>query len=357
MKGRLIIAKFNGKCRQCGKATHKGDYVYFAKHFGVRCDACGPHPADEQPLPPKKGSKRYQRQMGSEPAPSQSEPPTERADLDCDGIHRLQFGSIGEAVRDALSDYAQNDTARERIAETFNSAVSGHSEWGNYFTKDRLLAELNNPSQELLSAVDRMREHLMGEIAMPATPRRKIRRGLDDGDELDADRWLRRDPAAWEKTVREPTAKRNVTIGCNLSVSCSRKPHELLYRGAAALALADILTQQGYNVRILAFKVASDPTSHCRKVVSRYELKDSSMPLDMSAVAFAMCEIAFVRIVAVCGTMRHLPGRPNVGWGSPCSLPSADRRDVDFLIEQDVLSEERAVEWLKAQLAGQAVQN
>jgi hypothetical protein len=353
MRSRLIPARFNGKCRQCGRVVAKGEPVFFAKHYGVRCVSCGTHTADDAPLPSKRSEKGRYGRRPAEPQPA-AEPPMTVPNAGRlaawrgeDGIHRYEFKSVREAVEDALQDYAQNDTNRKRIRASQEQALSGEASWGNYFTKERLLAEVFNPSAELRSAIDRMRERLVDGVELPTAARRRVRRGLDYGDEIDADRWLVREPNCWERTVREPQPRRTVTIGCNVVVSGGHKPEQLLYRGAAALALADLLTRQGCNVQIVMFKCASEPTSHVSQSVFRYELKAPDMPLDLSAIAFAMCEIAFCRTVAVCGGYRHLPGVLKSGFGTPSDVPAADREGVDYLIDRDVLSEEAATEWLR----------
>jgi hypothetical protein len=138
-----------------------------------------------------------------------------------------------------------------------------------------------------------------------------------------------------------------VTIGCNLSVNCHIKPEQLLYRGAAALALADILTSRGFNVEIVCFDSRRDCSDVVERSVVRYVVKDHLMPLDVNAVAFAMCEIAWFRIVGAYGACRHFPGKVTDYLGSAASLPEADRKSVDFAIDADCLSREAAESWLK----------
>ena len=77
------------------------------------------------------------------------------------------------------------------------------------------------------------------------------------------------------------------------------------------------------------------------------------MPLDVSAVAFAMCEIAFSRIVGVCGEARHWPGVLRSGFGHPAQVPPADREGIDYLIDADCLSRESAEQWLRSQLGSE----
>jgi len=273
---------------------------------------------------------------------------------DADGVARWEFGSVGEAVIDALADYAQTDSSRELIRERFAIHTSGSGDrWANYYTREKLLAAIANPPTELVDAVDQMRAELTAELAPPATPRRRVRHGQEFGDELDSDRWLVRDLAPWDRNVREMQPKRTVTIGVNLTVSAGQRAEELLYRGAAAVALADILTQRGVNVGIVAFWSISDMSRQCPKVVGRYVVKRPDMPLDLGSVTTALSEIAFARLVALYGLARHVPGRLHEGLGMCEDLPKQDRQGLDYFIEKSVTGRDAAANWLRRAMASQ----
>ena len=264
-----------------------------------------------------------------------------------DGVWRYEFGSVGEATVDALADFAQNEENRKALTENMDDSLSGHRRWANHFTRAKFLKELSEPSKSLLAAVDEMRESMVEEFSPPTTARRKMRRNQEFGEELDPDRYLAKSITPWDRSVREQRPTRNVTIGINLSVNAGADADDLLYRGAAALALADMMTSQGFNVGIVAFESCEDVTSQVSKAVVRYTLKDSTMPLDISAVAFAMCEIAWVRIVGVIGEMRHFPGTISAGYGRAVRLPAAEKKSCDFVIEKNVMGKEDAQQWLK----------
>jgi len=347
MTPRLIPARFKGKCRICGKAVAPGTAVWFAKHYGVRCEACGPHTAADAPLPSKKGNKKYPPAAVPELPPGQQPMTGEKAaQVDADGIHRYEFGSVTEAVQTALTDFAQSDHNAEFLRNRMGQALSGKDPWANRFTRDRFLSELVSPKSSLFEAVDKMRARLVESVELPSRPRRRIRHGQDTGEDIDIDRWLARDPYCWDRNVREQQPSRNVTIGCNLSVNAAARSADLLYRGAAALALADILTQQGVNVEIVCFDSVRGPTDVVRQGVIRYVVKAGTMPLDIAAVAFAMCEIAFFRVIGAVGGSKHWPGKINEGLGSAAQLPAADRRTCDYVIDSNVLGELAAVKWL-----------
>jgi hypothetical protein len=273
---------------------------------------------------------------------------------DADGIARYEFGSVGEAVIDAMADYAQNDHNRELIRERISiHTAGGGDDWANYYNREKMLAAIANPPSALVEAVDAMRAELTAELAPPTTARRRVRHGQEFGDELDSDRWLVRDLAPWDRNVREMQPKRTVTIGVNLSVSAAQTAEELIYRGAAAVALADIITARGVNVGIVAFWTIEDMSTHCRKVVGKYVVKSPDMPLDLGAVTTALSEIAFARLVGLYGLARLIPGKLAQGLGCVAKLPAQDRRELDYFVDERITSREMAAGWLRKAMAKQ----
>ena len=192
-----------------------------------------------------------------------------------------------------------------------------------------------------------MRRQLMEEVAPPQSTRRKVRRNQDWGDELDAESVLVRSLNPWDRMTRENQPRRSVTIGVNLTVHCGQKPYELLWRGAAAAALADILTQRGINVEIVAFWTIEQMSSRCGKVVGRYIIKSADMPMDIGSVSVAIAEIAYARLVALYGLARHVPGVVKKSLGYCSALPEADRAGIDYYVDEKVTRREVAEEWLR----------
>lgn len=269
--------------------------------------------------------------------------PVER---DSDGIDRITFDSIGAAIRDSMADYAQNEGNLAFIRANLAAHFSGTDPWAHYFTKQTLLDVIANPPAELLAAVEKMRDQLRDEVAPPVTTRRHVRRNQDWGDELTPESVLVRSLSPWERMSRETEAKRSVTIGVNVSVSCMRKPHELLWRGAAAAALADILTQRGFNVEIIAYWSITAMSTGSKHVVAKYLVKRPDMPLDIGTVSVALAEIAFARLVALYGLARHMEGTLDDCLGHPEMLPQRDRLGIDYLADSDILCEGAAVNWI-----------
>lgn len=272
---------------------------------------------------------------------------------DIDGIDRITFGSVGEAVIDSMADYAQGEGNRADIASRLSAHMSGKDAWANFYTKARLLDTIANPPRPLMEAVEEMRRQLVNEISPPVCTRRRVRRNQDFGDELTPESVLVRSLTPWERMTRETQPRRSVTIGVNLTVSCRQRAEELLWRGAAAAALADILTQRGINVEIVAFWTIGHMSSGSRMVVSRYIVKRPDMPLDLGAVSVALAEIAYARLVALYGLARHMPGTLDDGMGCCEELPVQDRAGIDYLAATNITNRTAAESWLRASASRQ----
>ena len=305
-----------------------------------------------------KGGSAQQSQQQSQPRPRRHAQPQARTSTtaavkDADGIHRVSFDSVGEAVVDSMADYAQNDSNRTFIAGRLAGHMSGNDAWANYFTKSKLLATIAHPPKHLLDAVEEMRQQLMDDVCPPVCSRRRVVRNQDYGDELTPESVLVRSLTPWERMSRETQPRRSVTIGVNLTVHAGQRAEHLLWRGAAAAALADILTQRGVNVEIVAFWSIGRISTCSQMVVSKYVIKRADMPLDTGAVAVALAEIAFARLVALYGLGRHMPGVLSKSMGHCETLPEADKAGIDYLAESRITTRTAAESWLKDAAAHQ----
>jgi len=270
-----------------------------------------------------------------------------------DGIDRITFESVGEAVLDAMTDYAQNAGNRQYIASRLAVRMTGQDEWANFYTREKLLDTLAQPPKHLVTAVEEMRRQLVDEIAPPTCTQRRVRRNQEWGDELTPESVLTRSLTPWERMTREHQPRRNVTIGVNLTVHVGQRAEHLLWRGAAAAALADILTQRGINVEIVAFWSLGVLSSQSQRVVARYVVKRPDMPLDIGSVAVALAEIAFARLIGLYGLARHMPGILDDAVGDCLRLPAQDRAGIDHLAESNITNKPAAETWLRAAAATQ----
>jgi hypothetical protein len=345
MQSRVITARYPSRCKGCSGDVEPGDKVHYRKGGGVRCTKCGPHEEPRVKATPKPPAGQASASAAKAGRP---------AEKCSDGVWRYEFGSVGEAVIDAQADYAQNEGNRKfirrRLAEHGVFAGRGDT-WTNRHSYQSLAKALREPPRQIIDAVEQMREQLTREVAPPRQARRRKRRNQEWGDELMPEQVLMRSLNPWERMDREMRPIHTATIGVDLSVSGDQKPQELLWRGAAAAALADILTQRGCNVEIVAFWSVEKMTSTVKRVVAKYMIKRSDMPLDLGSVSVSIAEIAFSRLVALYGLARHVPGKLRHSLGCCGSLPSQDQAGMDYVASQSVRNQQQAETWLKARAA------
>lgn len=274
-----------------------------------------------------------------------------KTDRDESGLFRMKFDSITDTIKASMKDYGQSESNRKLLTDFQNEALSGESRWGNYYTRAKFDAALVESPQELIDSVTELKNELLGDLALPTQPRRRVRRGLDNGDDINADRWLDRDPNCWERSVREPTTRKVLKLGINLAICGGAQPCELLYRGAAALALTDVLIERGESVEITLFHSSSGFSTAEARTLGEILVKSADMPLDVGSLAFAACEVAFFRVVVLFAEARMLKGKVTRGLGRPITMPAQIASQFDFLIDSDVLSRSAATDWLRSKLS------
>ena len=125
-------------------------------------------------------------------------------------------------------------------------------------------------------------------LPKPKSRKRKTRFAEDDGSELDYAR-LRSGQEFWRRCERQNTAgPQTVTIVIDLNAHAGIGHEDILWRGAAAIAMTKILEQADFRVELwtihCADKCYSDGTGHCNAVC----LKRPGDPLDIATFAAAV---------------------------------------------------------------------
>lgn len=359
MAARRRSSLFRGRCAKCSKPFDKGAEIYYDKSLpkGSRtwhadCGAPAPTPA---PLPQPEA-----------PQPPQALPA---------GVQYLKTRSASGDVLQyvkadslrALHDYratVRNDANREHWQSVTpeerpngpRELRSGALAWfGASGPETRRILD----SGDWPEGVQRMLDTI-GKIQSTAQPMdsRRRRRWTDQGDTVDMARvWAGRSEVAWQRCARTTTrAPAPVTIALNLAQSFVTPAEQLFWRGAAALLLADALTEAGYNVEIEAWNTVSDiqdgrskPTDFAVGVT----VKDARAPLDLNALAVSCAFGGFFRVEifqAACA----LPLAVDAGLGAPQKFRDVVTEATDPrrpIICEGITNAESARKWIADALA------
>lgn len=181
------------------------------------------------------------------------------------------FDSVAEAVAACNGrSYQPSEEKLGRRLPTWQSVVDA----------------LDQPWREGLDAVQKFIDKLVGqELPEIESVVRRTRYNEDDGDEIDLDR-MRAGQPYWRVSRRESTTgPTEVTIVFNLSASKSTSAVDILWRGAAAIAMAHVLENAGFSVAIWAVCTScpyADDQYH--RLTAAIPLKAAGNRLDISTL-------------------------------------------------------------------------
>lgn len=193
----------------------------------------------------------------------------------------------------------------------------------------------------------RRMDEALGAIEIPVPPisvRRKRMRS-DFGDELDIHRVFSGDfSRAFGSMKRPPGTKRRALQIVVDSIACGgRDADEMFWQGAAAIKLAEMLSNAGYTVELYsAFKARANCSIDLRVLT-----KSSGAPLDLCAAAATLALPAFFRCIGHAWIHANL----EVSYeSSGVGVEALTAKDGDFVAGQTIDSKESAIAWIEKQI-------
>jgi hypothetical protein len=191
-------------------------------------------------------------------------------------------------------------------------------------------------------------------LPMPVSRRRAPAYREDDGDEICMDR-LRAGQAYWRGTLRQRrTGPTSLTVVIDMATSGVVDTDQILWRGVAAIVLAERLEAAGYMVEIW---LASHTTNcHLNGLGSLIacRLKDAGAPLDIASLVNAVSGWFYRTVVFGSHSLPASP--PGSSLGTVQRIGAAER--TEFLAQPDeavvvtqVWDRYAALDWIKTQLA------
>lgn len=164
-------------------------------------------------------------------------------------------------------------------------------------TWDAVASAIDRPWQQGLEAVDKFVRELEGkELPELSYVRRQPGYSEDDGDEIDLDR-LRAGQPYWRISKRQSViGPTEVTIVTDLSADKFVSATDILWRGAAAIAMTKILEDRGYSVTLwvtrtscpYASEVLDGEHDQYARVLIGVCLKQAGDRLDLSTLVNAV---------------------------------------------------------------------
>lgn len=216
-------------------------------------------------------------------------------------IPTFRYDSI-EAYKADVADLSKGTKRNREFWKEYAGNVNGYvhrgNEWfGPFGTNIAEATKALQGWQDGMRDVIKLGESL--DVPPPVSTVRRIRKS-DQGDELDLqDVYAGRLDTAWRVAKRDhrATRSREIWLSNCMGINFLTTGKVLYWRGAAVLALADMLTLAGYSVGILA-NVQQDRWNERGDTV-RLEvvIKDPLAPLDLGALTGALVNPGFYRVL------------------------------------------------------------
>lgn len=214
----------------------------------------------------------------------------------------------------------------------------------SFATWEDVVAAANGTWDEGVRQVESMVEELRG-IELPAPVSRRRRAvWADEGDEFNHDRF-RSGQECWRAMRRQTyRAPQHVTIIAQVGGVATVPAAAFLWRGAAAIALADLLEQAGYRVTVYA-------ANRAEKVGGRHErlrwvrIKDGADPVNLAGMVSAMAPWFYRSVFFQEHASQRGIGRVGQRVGGTRPLTDADVAAIEpgAILIQDVRDRRSAV--------------
>lgn len=178
---------------------------------------------------------------------------------------------------------------------------------------------VNSEWTEGLDTIERMVHSITTHAGKPKSVRRRPRFDEQAGDEVDLDR-LRSGQPYWRECHRDSAVQvRTVTIFADITTPGVFKWQDVMWRGAAALALAYKLEEAGYRTEI--WTVNGSEVDYNNRPVNGFiltNLKRTSEPMDLSTLINSVSSW-FYRTMTFCTKAALAKGRKiDEGYGNCC---------------------------------------
>ena len=171
------------------------------------------------------------------------------------------FDSIGDMIATLRATDAQRFEGHDYTGKNSSPRWVGRG----FANHEALYAALNEAWESGIGTMERMVKELAdADLPKPTSRRRKARFSECDGDELDYDR-LRSGRDYWRTSRRQNTkGPATITLIVDVAANAHVDHEDILWRGAAAVALTKLLEEAGYRVELWATSF-TDGNYHSRR--------------------------------------------------------------------------------------------
>jgi hypothetical protein len=255
------------------------------------------------------------------------------------------YDSIAEVVDRATSKSSPRPKAEDSICST---TFTGRA----FRTWNGIRTAANTMWSDGLDILDGMTTEIAAaDIPAPVSRKRKMRFDEANGDEIDYDR-LRSGQDFW-RTCRRDNVRgpATVTVMVDVSANSSVDHADILWRGAAAIAMTDLLEEAGYRVELWAVEGGVSTYVDGAGSMIAVCLKQAAEVLDRSTLINAVSGWFFRTIMFAEISYSHCNREVDCGLGQHSDPTQADAMEItgsdNCFIITDAFTREDAIDRVK----------
>ena len=235
------------------------------------------------------------------------------------------------------------------VARKFDECFTDKNDWNGHHTMNMVVGELLEPTPKMADMIGSSDALFDSEDWATEKPKRKIKRRLEDGDEIDIDRWMDREPDMWEESKKVKGPRFGVRIGVNVATSGYVDEDGFKWRTSAVMAILSICEELVIPCEVMCYH---DVTGYARMGgvnygrMTKFPVKRPEHNMDIDLLGYVLgnrsffrCAILGAEIIAcreVFGSAIEICG----GLGSPHEYREPE--DNEFMLSRACIDEEKA---------------
>lgn len=253
-------------------------------------------------------------------------------------------------------------------AARFSEVFTNKNGWNGGKNADCVAKDLLSPMPETADTLATGEALFNSEDWATEKPKRKLKRRLEDGDEIDIDRWREREPDMWEETKKVKGPRFGVRIGVNVATSAHVKKEGFKWRTSAVIAMLRMVEDLHIPCEVVCYEQTcglADYRGESGEMILNmgmtleFPAKRAEHLLDVDLLAYVLGDQSFFRVGILGGEILALKEK----WGERVYLNSslgsprewADAAANEFILSRACLTKEiaekeiqRFKEWLIA---------
>lgn len=269
------------------------------------------------------------------------------------GRHTLVniYDSLAEVTR-VVREFAEGDESTRHIG--LESDWVGRKIEKNWDGDRGLTTMANTGWDDGLKIIDDMMRELTDAVTQKPKTRRRRRRWSDEGgDDVCYDRLRAGQDRFWvDREKRECSGPGTATVLLNVCAHSGWKSKDILWRGAAALCITELLTDAGFNVEVVVGAVSSQCFTDGTDAFTAVTVKRANDRLDRSSLTNAVSGWFFRSVMFAAWQVGEQNGRTadsGLGYPKPLNQDMIDLMTGDerAVIVEEIFSKEDAIEMVR----------